>query len=628
MRWLRRLVIALPVLAVVLVTGLVLAPNLLRPRLEFAAQRALGRPVNVGELMLLPSWPPALQARDVAVDGLGKVARVQAVMAPELLFSRHPQVRMLRLIGADLAVSNRLPSFTMKRLAAPAAAASGAEVPAADPAAPAVGRIEITDGHLSWRMSPFGLDLAVSGSSTPQAVDLTGRGTFSIGDARVPLDLHITGDPHASLTADGTAANAKLSARLAEPARALDADFSLSTPDAEPLGTALGLHLPRGALQVQAHVAEPARELGNRLALDRLALNTDAGDLAGTVTIAYGGRADVRGTLASKHLNLAALLAALHAQAPSKAAVAPAPPAAPSSPPETLLSGRPFAFPDRFNADLQLSVAAADWGKTPLGAVVGHLVLQAGRLTLDPLTITPPGGRPIAVAFRMGGADPAGLTPAGLTLNAPSVPLQTVLELAGLPSLASGEAMVNADLHARGATLDQLAASLDGHALVHADNAEIDSALFASVLRAAHLPLPPAVLGPRIRVRCLGLGFDAQRGVLALAPMVADAELVRIEGAGTIDLGGQTLALRLRPLLRAGPGLVVPVRVDGSLRAPHVASDTGGRWRPPRCKPDRPAVPSRPQRRPRSRNCPSRRSCCVACGDEAVLGSGGGCRNR
>jgi uncharacterized protein involved in outer membrane biogenesis len=574
-KWVRRLAIALPVLAVVLAVALVLAPNMLKPLIESAAQRAVGHAVSMGDVMLMPSWPPALQARNVTVEGVGNVARVQAVMAPGSLLSRHPQVLTLRLFGPDVTVANRLPLAAVRKVAAPAEPSSAdAPTPSGRPA-PAIGRVEIADGHLTWKMPPFGLDLVVSGNATAETTDVTGRGTLTVGSSSIPLDLHISGDPRTSLTAQGTAANATVTAQLAMPGQALDADLTIATPDAAAFGSALGLrYLPHGALKAQAHLDEPARSLADRVVLDRFAMQDDAGDLAGTLTVSYGGRVAVRGKLASQHLDLAALLAPF--RGPPAAAKQPAAPAASMAAappaPSTVIRDSPFTVPDRFDADLEISAASANWGSSPLGAVSGRAVLRQGRLTLDPLGVTLPGGGPIAAVLRLGGAEPA-----GLTLHAPAVPLQAVLAAAALPPLVSGNAAVDADLHGRGNTLHQLAASLDGHALLHGTGLEIDSAVLTSLLQATRLKLPASLLGPRTELRCVAVGFDAQQGTLSLAPLVADAALLRIEGAGTIDLADETLALRLRPLLRAGPGIVAPVRIDGPLRAPHVAPDTGGR---------------------------------------------------
>ncbi len=159
-------------------------------------------------------------------------------------------------------------------------------------------------------------------------------------------------------------------------------------------------------------------------------------------------------------------------------------------------------------------------------------------------------------------------------LHAPSVALAPLLTALHLPPLASGTGSLDADLRSAGATAHGLAASLNGTAALHAQDGAIDASLLSVLLDGARLPirLPSAPA----RLRCLAVGAAAHSGVLDLAPLVVDADRLRIDGVGTVDLGQETLALQLRPLLRAGPGLVVPVRVEGPWRMPKVVLGAEG----------------------------------------------------
>ncbi len=60
-----------------------------------------------------------------------------------------------------------------------------------------------------------------------------------------------------------------------------------------------------------------------------------------------------------------------------------------------------------------------------------------------------------------------------------------------------------------------------------------------------------------------------RRGQVAVAALKLDATRLDVEGTGTINLADETLALRLRPLLRlGGAGVLAPVRLDGALTRP------------------------------------------------------------
>ena len=56
-----------------------------------------------------------------------------------------------------------------------------------------------------------------------------------------------------------------------------------------------------------------------------------------------------------------------------------------------------------------------------------------------------------------------------------------------------------------------------------------------------------------------------------------DTTYLRLDGAGQVDLGAETLALKLHPLARlSGSSVSVPVLVEGPLRAPHGRLDASG----------------------------------------------------
>ena len=49
-----------------------------------------------------------------------------------------------------------------------------------------------------------------------------------------------------------------------------------------------------------------------------------------------------------------------------------------------------------------------------------------------------------------------------------------------------------------------------------------------------------------------------------------------VNGAGTLNLRDEGMLLHLRPMLRAGASLVIPVRVTGTLAAPKIEPDAAG----------------------------------------------------
>ncbi len=314
------------------------------------------------------------------------------------------------------------------------------------------------------------------------------------------------------------------------------------------------------------------------------------GQLRAAIEVAWAPRPTVRGALAASRLDLDALLAALTppaSPAPPPASAPPSPGVAPTPAqvfPDTPIDFAPLRGAD---ADLRLTVAALQEGGITYSDVAGHLALSGGRLVLDPFTGDAPGGRLEGrLAVDAGPAVP----PMALALRVPALALAPLAQALGHPGAVAGTAALDADLSAAGASPHALAASLGGHLTLTARDAEIDDALLAGALRgvlhAARLPEKLAggagTTTARTTLRCLDLRLLAAEGTVTVADLALDAARLAVQGSGTADLGSETLNLHLRPLLRVGPGLAVPVRLGGTLREPKVTLDAGAAGqRPP-----------------------------------------------
>jgi uncharacterized protein involved in outer membrane biogenesis len=304
------------------------------------------------------------------------------------------------------------------------------------------------------------------------------------------------------------------------------------------------------------------------------------------LAIAPAARPRVSGTVSAGRLDLDALLALLP---PRSARAAPPTPAAPAPPQpvppartERLIPDRPIDLaPLRAaDAELALHVAALQSGGLAYADVTGHLRLQGGRLALDPLSGQSPGG---ALTGRLTVDASAPVPPVALALHAPSLALAPLAAAFGTPGSLDGTAALDADLTGAGTSPHALAASLAGHLTMSASDADIDNALLTTalggVLRAARLPANLLGGVGRTKVRCFDLRLDAKGGSVTVAGFVLDTPKLSLQGNGTADLGTETLNLHLRPLVRVGPGVVVPVRVGGTLLEPKPVIDSGAAGR-------------------------------------------------
>ncbi len=608
MKWLAAVVAAI---VAVLVAAGVFGPNLVRGRVALAAGRALHRDVAIGSMTLLPSWPPTLQASDVTVAGLGSVPRVQAELATASLLSGQPAIRQISLLRPSLTIASdegRIAPLLKRAVSARPRAAAGA-APRTRP------RLVIQDGRVILHDPSLGPDMtvAVSGTRDGAAYDLALQGTIPSGTdlpflAGAVVTAHlVSGQPvHATLngnwrgqpvaaaidggtpeaiaaghlqaltlTVTGAGATLRVSGGVGDVARrsGIDIAVSLRADDERQLAALLGWpQAAPGAVSLDAHVTGTA----TAFALHDIDLRAPQGDAAGDLSVLLGRLPTLRGTLHVKRLDLDAVLAALAAPPPPlpPRPQAAAPAATPPPPPSPwLIPDRPLPFAALFRADTDVLLTAdvLRFGGVDYRNLAGHVVLRGGRLAVAPFSAELPGNAALQATLH---ADAAASPPtAALTLHAPAVALAPLLAALQAPATLAGAAALDADVRGEGATPHALAASLSGTAGLHLIDGDIGSQVFTDLLRAARLPLklPPG----ETRLRCAAIGFTATGGVLDVDPLVADADRLRIEGAGSVDLGHETLALELQPLLRAGPGLVIPVQLSGSWRTPKVAIGRG-----------------------------------------------------
>ena len=233
----------------------------------------------------------------------------------------------------------------------------------------------------------------------------------------------------------------------------------------------------------------------------------------------------------------------------------------------------PFAALRGQDADLQLNLAEAVWHGQSYHAVQAHAVLQDGRLTLDPASMAVGSGTVKAQLAADGAAQPPTVS---MNVEAPGLPAGPALALVGGPDSTTGSLDLRAQLRGKGDTLRALAATLDGHAGLALVNGEIDNhwleGVLSDALRAANLPVDA---GGTSKVRCAAIRAEASAGRVQFRALTLDTSRLKLDGSGEINLGDETLDLHLRPQLRLGTALSVPVRVRGTLRAPKVALDPG-----------------------------------------------------
>jgi len=434
------------------------------------------------------------------------------------------------------------------------------------------------------------------------------RITAQVSMADTPVSLAATvgapgmllsGQPAAPVPVDLTlqAANASLAVKgaLAHPETLSGANLALTAtiPDLSMLSPLAHRGLP-GVTQIafQGRLTDASGGFLHGAALHDVKLTTADGDLSGDIGVGSGPPPTLTGKLHADRIDADALLAAAgkpvtyppppSGGAPPQAAPSQAVP--PPPPPKPARTGRlfpdtpiPFGLLRQANADLTVSVGDLKSGGADYRSINLHIVLQDGRLRIDPLSADLPEG-PLTASLSLDATAPA--PPVAVTVRAPGLEVAPLFAAAGLPGYASGKLEVYADLHGAGDTPHAIAAGLDGSLGLAMQNGTIDAQLLnrwlGPTLQKANL-LGLLSHGGSSDLRCFALRADAQHGVAELRALDLNSSTLSVDGTGSVNLGEETLALQLRPQGRlGGTAIVMLLRLKGPIRSPDVVVNALG----------------------------------------------------
>ena len=212
----------------------------------------------------------------------------------------------------------------------------------------------------------------------------------------------------------------------------------------------------------------------------------------------------------------------------------------------------------------------------PLRKVSLHMTLQQGLLRLDPVEFTMPHG---VVAGRAS-IDARGAIPASkMDFQVSDMRIEDVLpHVQGAPPL-EGPLEARAALHGAGDTVHKAAASSSGRVTIAIPGGQMRRSL-AELMGVNVVPGLFELLAKdpqQTPLRCAMLDFDVRGGVMTARQLVIDTGVVLTGGEGTIDLGSETLNLKIEGHTKK-PRLVriiAPFDVRGHLVKPSMKIETG-----------------------------------------------------
>ena len=451
---------------------------------------------------------------------------------------------------------------------------------------PPIERLIIRDGALTFEEQRRGLSV----NATVNAQETAGGTAGFVLDGRgavrgSPMTVRIEGGPFVNIRrdrpyvfqADVRGAGSALTARgrITRPfdLGRFDAVMTLEGRDLSDLYLLTGVTLPNtpsyrlsGALNRDGRVWT-FKDFDGRVG---------ASDLSGQVRIESGGRLRVDAELASRRLDIDDLAAVLGARVRTD-------PSGRNTEAPIVVGGK--LLPDAklqtdrlrtMDGSLTYRAGAVkanhlDVRKVDLGAV-----LKDGILKLDPISFD----------FNRGSLNGTARIDATqeiprntVDLRLAGYPLESIVPARNGSVPVSGLALGRARLEGRGASIHEFAAASNGSMSLIVPNGRMRAA-FAELLGVnASAGLLKLLSGDQSvsAIRCAVADFDVRGGKAQARTFVIDTDVVLAQGKGSIDLGAETLNLRIegeskKPrLLR----LWAPITVSGPLTAPRIGVDAG-----------------------------------------------------
>ena len=284
-------------------------------------------------------------------------------------------------------------------------------------------------------------------------------------------------------------------------------------------------------------------------------LSAREGELSGNATVQLRGMLDVRADLRASRLDLDALTHGMGGGARQGGGGGPMIPD--TSLPWEVLRGKTL--------DVSLAAAAVTFLHRPWRDVRLAMSLSEGRLHVSQAQLAFPGG-PLRATMS---ADAAKRNvPVTLSLRGAAVPLALLADATGLPGRTTGAFRVETTLTAHGRSPHDLAATLDGPFAATMIGGSLTNSAMIGLAGPALKELNIAVPAQgETAIHCLGLIGRFSHGKGRFPTIALDTTFLQLDGAGEVDLGAETVALRLHPLARlSGSSVSVPVVVDGPFR--------------------------------------------------------------
>lgn len=382
------------------------------------------------------------------------------------------------------------------------------------------------------------------------------KADLQIGEIRASVDGTVTG------LSTFSAVNAQLDVR--------GNDLSAFSP-------IIGISLPASPpYQISGHLIRK----GDTWEFNKFSGKVGDSDIAGDFSVDVGGEKPfMRGNLVSRKLDLDDLGGIIGAPPQTGAGET-------SSAAQKKTAQKPVSstrvLPDKefkldrlraVNVDVKLSVKSITGNKLPLDDLTVHLMLDNGKVTLQPLNFGVAGGNVISNIVLKTDSEPA---TAQADIVFKRLSLNKLFPTVKLIKTSIGFIGGRAKFTGSGNSFAQLLATADGQAGFSMSGGQISN-LLLEIVGIDGAEIIKLLFGgdKTVAVRCMVADFNVKNGLMTTDVFVIDTTDTNISGDGTINLRNESINLTLRPLPKDVSFLSVrsPLFARGTFKHPTFRPD-------------------------------------------------------
>lgn len=571
-----------------------------RPEIASAAKDATGRTLKLeGPLSLAVSLTPTVSGEGISFENASWGSK------PQMLTLRRFEVQLslLPLLFGDIQI-NRLVLVEPEILletdktgkgnwifddagGATAGAAGAADTAATDTdggaaAIPHVGELQIKNGSLTYNDGISGETIKIKLTSIEaDAASASDPLNFVIQAAYNELPVKLSGkagplknamDPLKPMQVDllAEALGLKISIKGAAkvPTQTMDAKIEISAKDLSGLRSLAGDGVP---MNIPLNLSADVDAADGNAAINNLKLTLGNSDLAGNISVDSSGKLPkIVVDLSSKRLDLVQLLPASKNDGAAKGGAIKK-----SSRPGKVLPNDPLPLDalKTIEADIKIAFAEVVTPDINLRDVTAVATIKKGRLALKPMSLQVAGSAvTLSAIVNAGGKVPS----VAFEMAAPKIDVGRMLVEAKATELIQGMGNLKIKLSGKGKSVAAIAGSLNGNTTLLMNEGKVKTAAFDAAIGglSALMGMMSGEKSEWTVLNCVASRFEIKKGVATSKVLLADTEYSTVVGEGSMNLGKETLAMKVSPQSKSATlNVAVPIKIGGTFADPSFRPD-------------------------------------------------------